>query len=459
MKVLIVSTFRARYAGDERNWQFPPLSAVFLAALCPGHVEVEVVHEQVRRVDPDTANADLVAITSSTGSAPRMYELADRFRARGVTVLLGGVHVSLLPDEALGHADAIAVGEAEQSFPQMLRDFEHGCLQKVYRQPDGLPLAGLPIPRYDLFEPELPFHSLVQATRGCPFRCSFCTMKVIDRHFRVRPPQEVIRDIQASEGGGWLGRKLVLFWDDNLTADRAYARELFQTMIPLRKWWWSQFSIDVAEDRELLRLAARSGCKGAFVGMESFSAKNLLAVGKRQNHVERYRAAVRAFHDAGIAIQAGIIVGLDQDDEQSIRDIPAAVADLGIDLPFVNLLTPFPATPLRQDMASQGRLWDCGWQLHDGAHITYDPLHITPEALEKAYWATHHAFYSVPDTLRRALSMPLHIGPTAAMINIYVILRLMVENLIQPDHPWPSETLANTPRHPLAAGPGQLTPS
>ena len=458
MKLLIICTWRPRYAGDKRDWQFPPLSAVFLAALCPSHIQVEVIHEQIRAVDVDTVDADIVAITSITSAAPHMYELADRLRARGITVLLGGVHVSLLPEEALPHADAIAIGEAELSFPQMLRDFEKGRLQRVYRQPDGLPLAGLPVPRYDLFEKEFSFRHIVQATRGCPFRCSFCTLKAIDKHFRIRPPEEVIRDIQASDGGSWLGKKLVLFWDDNLTADRRYARELFRKMIPLRKWWWSQFSIDVAADRDLLDLAAKSGCKGAFVGMESFSASNLLAVGKRHNHVEQYRAAVRAFHHAGIAVHAGIIVGLDHDDAKSIQDIPAAVADLGIDLPFVNLLTPFPATPLYQDMAKEGRLWDCGWELHDGAHITFDPLHMSAEELESAYWATHHAFYSVPSTLRRVLRMPLHIGPTAAALNSYVILRLMVENFLNPDHPWPEETVANTPKlHPAnAAASGKI---
>jgi len=371
-----------------------------------------------------------------------MYELADRFRARGITVVLGGVHVSLLPEEALRHADAIAVGDAEESFPNMLRDFEHGRLHKIYRQYERLSLAGLPIPRYDLFEDEFPFRCLVQATRGCPFRCKFCALKAIDKHFRVRPPGEVIRDIQACQGGSWLGKKLVLFWDDNLTANRDYARDLFQRMIPLRKWWWSQFSIDVATDHELLRLAAKSGCKGAFVGMESFSASNLLQVGKRHNHVEQYREAVKSFHNAGIAVHAGIIVGLDHDDAESIRHIPEAVADLGIDLPFINLLTPFPSTPLYLEMERDGRLWDCGWELHDGAHVTFDPRLISAEALDKAFWKTHRSFYSMRSTLRRLMRMPMQIGPAASLVNGYVLLRMMAENMLHPDHPWPEETLA-----------------
>jgi len=197
MKVLIVSAWRDRYQGDERARPFPSLSAIHLAALCPPGVEVEVRHEQMRAVDPETVTADLVAITATTGGSGRMYELADALRARGHAVVLGGPHVSLCPGEALLHADAVAGGEAEVSFPRMLEDFAQGTLGGSYRQEAGLPLAGLPVPRYDLLEDGFLFRCFVQATRGCPFNCNFCSLKGIDHGFRVRPVQEVIRDIQA----------------------------------------------------------------------------------------------------------------------------------------------------------------------------------------------------------------------------------------------------------------------
>jgi radical SAM superfamily enzyme YgiQ (UPF0313 family) len=436
MKVMIVSAWRDRYAGDERARAFPSLSAVHLAALCPAHVEVQVWHDQIRALDPDRVDADLVAITSTTGSSGRMYELSDRLREKGVKVILGGPHVSLVSHESLAHADAVAIGYGEVSFPEMLRDFELGRLQKVYHQPEALSLAGLPVPRYDLMEDEFLFRCFVQATRGCPFTCSFCTLKALDEGFRIRPVHEVIRDILACDGRNWLQRKMVWFWDDNLTASASYARELFTQLRPLRKWWWAQCSIEAADDRGLLRLAARSGCLAVFVGVETFSEENLIRVRKKQNKVERYRAAVKAFHNAGIAVHAGLVVGLDGDTDASLRRIPGAVRELGIDLAFVNLLTPFPGTPVRSQLASAGRLCGSGWDRHHGAAVTFVPQWMTVDELEQAYWDVHHQLYATGQTLRRVLRSARNVSASGFALNAYVNALFWIQNLLRPDHPW-----------------------
>ena len=450
MKVTIVSAWQDRYDGDRRSRAVPSLSAIHLAALCPPHVEVSVIHEHVRTADPEAIDADLVGITATTGSAERMYALADRLRERGIAVVLGGPHATLMPEEAMTHADAVALGDAEESFPRMLADFEQGHLARIYRQPEGRSLAGLPVPRYDLLEDEFDFRCYVQATRGCPYRCSFCTLKVLDRHFRVRPVAEVLRDIRAGDGRNWLQRKFVWFWDDNLTGDHRYAADLFRGLIPLRRWWWSQCSIDLAQDRQLLRLAAESGCLGVFVGVETFSEENLRHVGKRHNRVSFYRDAVRAFHDFGIAVQAGIIVGMDQDSEESIRLIPELVADLGLDLAFVNVLTPFPRTPLQQELERDDRLYGAGWHLHDAAHVTFAPRNIAAADLESAYWRVHHELYSVRRTIPRVMRTLRDLRPGAVVLNGYVNALLMVQNLIHPDRPWAEDRLAELPRHPVA---------
>ena len=449
MKVLIVSAWRDRFSGDERARGFPSLSAIHLAALCPAGVDVAVHHEHVRPLDPSAVDADLVAITSTTGGSGRMYELADALRARGHAVILGGTHASLVPEEALAHADGVAVGEAERSFPIMLEDFQRGRLGGLYRQEENLPLAGLPVPRYDLLEDGFRFRCFVQATRGCPHRCSFCTLKQIDRHFRTRPVREVIRDIEACEGRTFLQRKMVWFWDDNLTGDRDHARSLFDALRPLRRWWWTQASIDVAQDGDLLRAAARSGCLAMFVGVESFSAGNLLQVRKRQNRVEDYRRAVRAFHAAGIAVQAGIIVGLDDDTPESIRLIPEAVAEIGVDLAFLNVLTPFPATPLREELAAANRLLARPWSYHDAAHVTHRPARMTPAALEAAYWSAYADLHSP----RRALGRLVHTAGTrrfpGMLLNAWADGLMAVENLLHPDHLVAGEALE--PGAPAAA--------
>jgi radical SAM superfamily enzyme YgiQ (UPF0313 family) len=446
VKLMVVSAWLDRYDGDSRARALPSLSAIHLAALCPPHIDVAVAHEHVRPVDPYLVDADVAAITAMTGAAPRMYELADALRARGITVLLGGPHASLLPMEAAGHADAVAVGEAERTFATMLADVEHGRLQRFYEQPSGIPLAGLPVPRYDLLEEEFTFRCFVQATRGCPFGCGFCTLKALDNRFRVRPVDDVIRDISAGDGRTWLQRKFVWFWDDNLTGNRAYARELCRRLRPLRKWWWTQCSIDTASDAELLRLMARSGCLAVFVGVESFSAANLLQVGKRHNRVEQYRDAIAAFHRVGIAVHAGMIVGMDDDTERSIHALPDAVDALGIDLPFLNVLTPFPATPLRQQLAAEGRLLQASWNRHNGTAVTFEPRHMTPQTLEAAYWSAREAMYSVRRTLRRALGAGRRVCPAAFLLNGYVNAMLMSQNALCADRPWPgAEDRFNSP--------------
>jgi radical SAM superfamily enzyme YgiQ (UPF0313 family) len=437
MKVLIVSAWRDRYAGDERARAFPSLSAIHLAALCPPGVEAQVWHDQVRALDPDQVNADLVALTATTGSSERMYGLADRLRARGAGVILGGPHVTLAPFEALRHGDAVAVGYAELTFPEMVRDYFRGRLRPIYRQPDDIPLAGLPVPRYDLLEDDFLFRCYVQATRGCPFTCAFCSLKTLDRRFRVRPVEEVLRDIRSCEGRNWLQKKFVWFWDDNLTADRSYARELFTKLIPLKKWWWAQCSIDVAEDRNLLRLAAKSGCLAVFVGIETFSEQNLTKIRKGQNKVHRYREAVRAFHDVGIAVHAGLVVGLDEDTDEGLRHLPRAVRDLDIDLPFVNLLTPFPQTPVRAELEREGRLRGRGWQDHNGVAVNFLPRWLTVGELEKNFWAIHHELHSPRETARRIRRSFRRVRSIGFGLNAYANALISMQNLLRPDHPWP----------------------
>ncbi len=433
--MLIVSAWQDRFRGDERARRFPSLSAIHLAALCPSGIEVAVRHEHARAVDPEDVDADLVAITATTGGSGRMYELADRLRARGHAVILGGTHASLCPEEASAHADAVAVGDAELSFPRMLADFERGALRGIYRQAAGLPLSGLPTPRYDLLEESFQFRCFVQATRGCPFDCTFCTLKQLDRGFRARPVEEVVRDIEACDGRSWLQRKMVWFWDDNLTADRAYARRLFAALRPLRRWWWTQASIDVAQDADLLRLAAASGCLAVFVGLESFSASNLLQVRKGTNKVADYRRAVRAFHDAGIAVQAGIIVGLDDDTPETIRLIPEAVQEIGVDLAFLNMVTPFPATPLRNELAAAGRLLDRPWPQHDAAHVTHRPARMTPHELERAYWAAYSDLHSPRRAARRLVGAAATRRLPAFLLNGYADGLMSFENVLRPDGP------------------------
>ena len=249
----------------------------------------------------------------------------------------------------------------------------------------------------------------------------------------------MIHDIAACDGRNWLQRKFVWFWDDNLTGSIGYAKELFQKLRPLRKWWWAQCSIDAAQDPDLLRLAANSGCLAVFIGIETFSADNLLQIRKRQNRVDRYRKAIQAFHNVGIAVHAGIIVGLDSDTEENIRIIPEIVESLGIDLPFLNVLTPFPGTPLHVQIRDEGRLLSFEWEHYNGADVTFFPLGMTPQALENAYWDVHHQFYSIGCTVRRIWNTAWYTRLPSLVLNAYANAFFGIQNLISPDRPYPLE--------------------
>ena len=241
MNVEIINVWELQYKGLKKNNVLSPLTASYLAALFPSDFNVTIRNEQVRQIDYDI-DVDLIALTCLLPNAVHAYEIADRFRNRGIPVIMGGFHASLLPDEALEHVDAVVVGEAEYVFPEIIEDLKHGSLKRIYKSEKLHSLKGLPVPRYDLIEKDFILNHPVQATRGCPFKCTFCSVMSFYPSLRVRPIDEVIRDITCFEGRNYLQNKMVTFMDINLIGNKKYAKELFRKMKPLKKWWWSQVS-------------------------------------------------------------------------------------------------------------------------------------------------------------------------------------------------------------------------
>jgi radical SAM superfamily enzyme YgiQ (UPF0313 family) len=243
MKIDIIVVYMPRYPrGHEMNF-VPPITGIHLAALTPSQHQVRVIHQQLQPVPIDT-DADLVAVSFFSGFAPEAYRLARLFKDQGKRIIAGGPHATFWPDEALRFFDAVVIGEAESVWLEVLQDAEAGALKaRYFGQPR--PLDGLPTPRYDLLGPGFFVRRVVQATRGCPFFCSFCSVPSVNPGFRVRPVAEVVRDIAYNDFPHWWQRKVVWFWDDNLTAKRAYIKELLQAMIPLKKWWLTQASMDI----------------------------------------------------------------------------------------------------------------------------------------------------------------------------------------------------------------------
>ena len=372
-----------RDAGDSTVLKFPQLTVPLLAALTPPDVAVGHSDESVGPVQPD-AEADLVAITCTTPAAPRAYELADAYRARGVAVVLGGPHPTLLPGEAGAHADAVVVGEAEETWPRLVADFRRGSMAAIYRSERPPSLRGLPHPRRDLIQGDWLAKGVVLATRGCPNACEYCTLpSIYHRSVRCRPVAEVAAEVESIED------MAIVFLDDNVAANPLYARELFRAIAPLNKWWAGQATVKLAEDDETLRLAAASGCKGLFLGIESFSQDSLDGTNKRFNRVERYRELVARLHGVGIAVQAGIMFGFDGDGPDVFARTVQALEEMAVDHATMSLVVPFPGTPLFERLERAGRILTHDWARYNGrTDVVFAPKLMSPEALQEGFeWA------------------------------------------------------------------------
>lgn len=386
MKVRIVVSYVPRYRKGHR-WDFvPPVTGIHLAALTPPDYDVELIHEQVRPVPVD-ASPDLVALSFFSGFARKAYELAARYRAIGMPVVAGGPHASYWIEEALRHVDAVVVGEAETVWPRLLRDFERGRLERIYRGAPA-PLEGLPTPRYDLLEKRFLVPRVLQATRGCPFTCRFCSVPDLNPGFRVRPVDEVVRDIADTHFPRWWQEKVAWFWDDNLLVQRRWAKDLLRAMTGLDRWWLTQASIDIVRDAELLALMERSGCIGIFLGIESVVEEHLRSMDKRQNRASGYRDAIARLHDRGICVMAGFISGFDGQTPESIVSTADALDAIGVDVPFLSILTPFRGTPLYDDHLKDGRiLLDRDWGHYNGYNVAFRPSGMTSDGLLQAHRA------------------------------------------------------------------------
>ena len=385
----------------SRVLNFQQITMPYLAAFVPPHWRVLHVDEATEPVDPNQ-QADLVAITFHTPSAPHAYHLAARFRQRGITVALGGPHVTLVPDEAQAHADVIFVGEAESTWPRFLAEFETGHYDKRYSCPEPPALNQAPASRQDLFHRRDHTAGVLFATRGCAFRCDFCTLAVMyQSQVRQRPVESVAEEYASFDG------KVVILWDDNIAGDLEYAKALFRALAPQRKWWSSQASIHAARDDEFLELAARSGCKQLFIGLESVSQASLNAVSKAFNRVDEYARAIERIHSHGMSVQAGIVFGFDHDTEAVFEETVDFLEASGVQNATFNILTPFPGTRLFKRLDEEGRILTRDWSKYNGrADVVFQPRHMSPEALLGGYQHACSRVYSWGSIARRLSRSP-----------------------------------------------------
>jgi radical SAM superfamily enzyme YgiQ (UPF0313 family) len=392
--------------------RFSVLPLTTVAALTPPGHQLVLCDENVEALDLEQ-EADLVGISFMTALAPRAYEIARAFRARGIPVVAGGYHPTFMPEEAAHHFDSVVVGDAEGSWPRLVEDLERGELQPVYRNPSPPSLAGLPVPERRLTLRHAKRYATVNAVqsgRGCRHPCRYCSITAFhqQRH-RTRPVDEVIAEIASLHGD-------FMFIDDNIIADPAYARALFERLVPLRKRWVSQCSLLIADDPRLLALARRSGCSGLFIGLESLDPQNLVAVGKGFNAARGMADRIARIRKSGIGIVAGIIVGMDHDGPEVFRRMLQFLRETRVDALQLNILTPLPGTPLFSDFEAQGRILDRDWSHYDFRHTVIRPARMSSEQLQAGADWLYRSFYRLDRIALRALSALFTLGPRMAVV-------------------------------------------
>lgn len=376
---------------------FTQITMPYLAGFIDeGRYEIRLVDEYNQRV-PYDRTTDLVAITVNTPNATHCYGMAARFRAGGAKVVLGGPHATLRPDEAGQHCDHLVVGEAEETWPRFLDEFHRGQARARYDCERTPSLHGLPIPRRDLIQRRHFTKGAVFATRGCPYRCSYCNLKQIYADgFRTRPIHEVLTDIQS------MRNRCFVFWDDNFFGDPDYAARLMTSLKRLRRRWAAQVSIDRCADESLLRLAREAGCVYLFIGLESFSEEGLASVKKGFNRVAQYRRTIELLHKHRICVQAGVIFGFDADAPEVFARTLRACEELGIDGVTVSVLTPLPGTELHEQMQRAGRLLSDDWAWFNGkTRVAFAPRQMNAAELFDGYLRFRREFYSWRSIFRR----------------------------------------------------------
>ncbi len=386
--------------ASEESTYLPRMGLGLLAALTPPDVEVIYTDEIVKSFDleKDLKDIDLVGISVDSKTAARSYRIADAYRARGTKVILGGIHPTALPEEAIQHADSVVVGEADVIWSQVVEDFRAGNLQRFYR-PDWPDLAAMPNARRDLFTSKkyIPF-KVVQTMRGCPYPCEFCSVSTANgKTFRFRPVDAVIDELRSLN-------KLIMFADDNVMIHRAYSTELFEKMAPLNKHWIGQCSLATVQKIENIKLMAKSGCKALFIGFESIDDETVKHTGKPQNRPSIYREVINQLHDHGISVWGSFVFGFDTDTKSVFDRTVEEAIKMKLTMASFALLTPYPGTPLFKRLKAEGRLTDEQWWLsedHDAGSPYYKPMHMTRTELKEGWAKAWKDFYTLKSIRRR----------------------------------------------------------
>ncbi|MBQ9625112.1 MAG: B12-binding domain-containing radical SAM protein [Clostridia bacterium] len=393
MKIALLAPAGAmhRFNGTfHKGLHYAPITLALLAALVPKELNADIkIYDETAEKIPLDLEADVVAITCITGTSVRCYKYADYFRSRGIKVIIGGVHPSLLPKEAKEHADSIIIGLGEDSFPKALLDAKNGELKEIYYQESHTNIENRPIPRKDLLKRKKYISiNTVEAVRGCNHGCSFCAYpKAFGQALFKRPVEDVIKEIKSFKG------KEVIFPDVNLIADVGYAKELFTALIPLKKWWFGLTTTAIGHNDELIEIFEKSGCKGLLIGFESVNQATQENIKKGVNRVNEYKALMEKLHNHGIMVMGCFAFGSDEDKKDVFKRTVDLCLEAKIDLPRFSIITPFPTTDFYRELDSENRIIERNWAMYDVEHCVYEPKNMTKKELEEGIaWAWKEAY-------------------------------------------------------------------
>ena len=410
MKVLLVHPGGA-IGGVGTPWNYSiPLTLPYLAGLTPPDVQIELRYLGQKQIDGDyDKDYDLIGISALTTHAEAAFRIADAFRERGRKVVMGGIHPTIDPEPAAEHCDAVVVGEAETLWPKVIQDVKNNCLKKIYKDERFPDLKGIPSPRFDLLDfggiAEEVYYPVL-TSKGCPNHCEFCFVpEMFGGRLRTRPLEDVVRDVKAIVDNK--NSRKITFVDDNIIGHRKYAKRLFKEVAPLKVKWAGECTLDIADDQELLDLAAESGCIQLSVGMESINEESLAEVNKGSNLVAKYPDQIRKIQKKGILLVANIMFGFDHDSKESLLNTPEMLIRWKLHLVAPFILRPVIGTRVFERLEKEGRLLPEATHLNTRTDVaTFVPKQMSPQELEQVFQKAVRRFYSLPSVARRFLFPP-----------------------------------------------------
>jgi len=388
----------------SRKYYSYMLAIPTLVSLTPQGHALRVFDENIEDIDYGW-NPDLVGITVRTMHANRAYEISETFRKAGAKTVLGGIHPSMCPEEAMLHCDAVVIGEAENVWPKLVSDAQRGVLERTYKA-DGLADLGVvQPPDRSLLDSKKYINDFVQTTKGCPFHCEFCSVHAYDgQTIRHKPVETVIEEITSLNlvSGRYKSKgKAIFFADDNIIADIPYARRLFTALKPLNIKWGCQASINLSRHEDLMKLMKEAGCGSVFVGLESISEKNLSAMSKSVNMKHNYLEAINRIQSHGLLVLGSFIVGYDFDTLESFDELIAFIEEAHILEPMINILTPFPGTKLFKRFEMEGRIIHKDWSKYDTKNVVFRPANLSPEDLLAGFAKVNKSIFSFESIYRK----------------------------------------------------------